>query len=264
MKRVQANGRIEYVPSHRLLGVNVKENRALARQRSVSSMSPRAQTDCSFYVSFHDGTQLVKVEVEPMWREPGHMQSGLQHPVFEALLGPHILHFKPTHYYWGLCYEILRRVTTTSLVLLVQSPMVLNAPRYDVVYALVASALSLMVQAQVKPYCKPAINLIQTLIIGSQALSIIVFTTEKYANTNIAQSDACGWILVAIHSILLLFIGYRITQDFIPWIQTYFPAGYAKALTSCCSACQNWMSWARTAAGKCRLNSGGTQQEHAF
>eukprot|EP00854_Cymbomonas_tetramitiformis_P012405 gene12405-14657_t len=196
--------------------------------------------------------------------QPGHMQSGLQHPVFEALLGPHILHFKPTHYYWGLCYEILRRVITTSLVLLVQSPMVLNAPRYDVVYALVASVLSLMVQAQVKPYCKPAINLIQTLIIGSQALSIIVFTTEKYVNTTTAQSDACGWILVAVHSILLLFIGFRIMQDFIPWIQTYLPPSYAKALASCCNSCQNWMSWARTTARNCSLKASDTQQEHAI
>ncbi|KAK3240142.1 hypothetical protein CYMTET_49998 [Cymbomonas tetramitiformis] len=248
MKRVEVRGRIEYVPSSRLMGDLARPSTAFAqslgsppsfqperrRTRAVTMLKPRAEvmSQYKFHVDLkEEGGD--EVPVQPLWREPGHMQSGLQHPVFEALLGAHIRLFKPTHYYWGLCYEILRRVSSTSFVILVQSPMVLNAPRYDVIYAQLVSVLALMVQAQVKPYSRWQINVIQTLIIGSQALTILVITTEKYVNEMSTESVACGWILVGLQFVLFAFILYHMIRELIPWMQIYFPNTYTSLSIIC-------------------------------
>ncbi|KAK3246946.1 hypothetical protein CYMTET_43539 [Cymbomonas tetramitiformis] len=227
MKRVQANGRIDYVPSKRLMAVPVHKTSRDRRTSGASGRSSRLRaselrlgTQHDFFVAINGGDDVV--EVTPLWRETGHMQTGLQHPVIDALIGAHIRHFKPTHYYWGLCYEILRRVSVTSMVILVQSPMVFNAPRFDVIFAQLVSVLSLMVQAQVKPYCKSNINLIQTLIVGSQSLTVLVLTTEKYVTDTNVESGVCGWILVVMQLMLFTFIFHNAFQEFVPWIKLFF------------------------------------------
>ncbi|KAK3238122.1 hypothetical protein CYMTET_51846 [Cymbomonas tetramitiformis] len=170
------------------------------------------------------GDGEIITAVTPLWREEsnqvGVMQTGLQHPVFEALLGPHIVHFKPQLYYWGLCYEMLRRVAVTSVVILIQST--LEAPRYDVIYAQVVCVLALMMQAQIKPYSRSNINIMQTLFIGSQALVMLLLTTEKYVTETPFESDVCGWLLVVMQVALMVFVLYHVWREAAPLLAEQF------------------------------------------
>ncbi|KAK3260862.1 hypothetical protein CYMTET_30205 [Cymbomonas tetramitiformis] len=214
MKRVEVYGQVQYVPKNFLI-----QNRK-ARAPSVAVPNNAQDSEEYTYHVYHsNGLDLV--QVEPLWRAPGHMQSALQHPLVQALIGPQIEHFKPTHFYWGLCYEILRRVLSTSAVILVQTA--LNGARYDLIYAQTMSILALILQAQVKPYNKADINLVQTLSIGSQALIMLLLTTNKYITTTTAATDTVGWLMVVMQIALFVFIGLKMLHYLIPWIQTHFP-----------------------------------------
>ncbi|KAK3266290.1 hypothetical protein CYMTET_25077 [Cymbomonas tetramitiformis] len=230
---MQCNGRVEYVPTRNLIvyhqSEEAKKEAKKGRPKYENRASISAGAGTSTYHVLKDGSCMV-ADVDPLWRMHGHMQTGLQHPVIQALLGAQIVHFKPTHYYWGLCYEILRRVTVTSLVL----PVQVYAPRYDVIYAAMVSVVALMVQAQVKPYNRSNINLMQTLIIGSQAACMLLLNTEKFVidEDQEDESEANGILLVVLQVALFTFIFAKLMTYFIPWARIYIPAlrAYFKAL----------------------------------
>eukprot|EP00854_Cymbomonas_tetramitiformis_P022593 gene22593-27272_t len=207
MKRVEVYGQVQYVPKNFLI-----QNRK-ARAPSVAVPNNAQDSEEYTYHVYHsNGLDLV---------QPGHMQSALQHPLVQALIGPQIEHFKPTHFYWGLCYEILRRVLSTRQD--PPPPTALNGARYDLIYAQTMSILALILQAQVKPYNKADINLVQTLSIGSQALIMLLLTTNKYITTTTAATDTVGWLMVVMQIALFVFIGLKMLHYLIPWIQTHFP-----------------------------------------
>lgn len=202
-----------------------KATRLKTAKKNVKSNGRSLEHEVIYYVVQKTaGDGEIITAVTPLWREEsnqvGVMQTGLQHPVFEALLGPHIVHFKPQLYYWGLCYEMLRRVAVTSVVILIQST--LEAPRYDVIYAQVVCVLALMMQAQIKPYSRSNINIMQTLFIGSQALVMLLLTTEKYVTETPFESDVCGWLLVVMQVALMIFVMYHVWREAAPLLAEQF------------------------------------------
>lgn len=140
---------------------------------------------------------------------------------FERFVRPFVDPFEERYYFWQ-CYEIARRLTQTSFIVIVD---IIN-PDYVVTYATFVAITSLVVQAYFQPYRADAADNLELVFCIN--LYIVLFGT--LLQENIGDAWEGSWQEKAIltsTSLLGIYIAYALYGIMKDWISLLF--GIAKA-----------------------------------
>ncbi|KAK3241480.1 hypothetical protein CYMTET_48760 [Cymbomonas tetramitiformis] len=138
------------------------------------------------------------------------IQSQLTDPQITPYLDPVISPFANESFYW-MGIEILLRLAQTSIVILVR----MLDLRYDLVYAMAVTIVVLVIFTQSHPYQSLQDNLMETLSLTCQALSLLGYMAERYVNPDggSVESTTCGVMLLVMQTAFILVICRLLMRD---------------------------------------------------
>ncbi|KAK3262719.1 hypothetical protein CYMTET_28439 [Cymbomonas tetramitiformis] len=209
--------------------------KALDRERGLKKLRTIGRTaeqeEHVFWMDTQDGE---RVKVFPVFIEGAHhrnpllnIESKLMHPQVYGALGPFIIPYTDKHYYWTH-YDLLRRMVTTSLVILVQ--MFEDQPGTDMVYISITSTFALLIHCYAQPYKSKLVNWLTMLILFSQSLMILGMIAFQYLlGLPSTSASVYGYFLVIVQGILACSISYFIAKDLYPLFCGYLLIAYKVA-----------------------------------